>query len=438
MEDKNCDLLFEYLRSILYDTKVSSLALSNLDEPYQKLGRGLQYLDKAIMEMKAYSAALSLGNLSEFTPSRHNPLCENLKNIHANLNHLTWQAKQVAKGDYSQTVSYLGEFSEAFNTMTRQLSEREESLRQEAFIEKRNAAMLESYNQLLVTLISRSEEKILVTDAANGAVLYCSQNDSGYFQTDELLTLCLNHVKEMQNSQASGSADSETDKCTWETSNSAHRIYRITTGRMKWQGKKAYTHIIREITEEKEREEQLEIKAHQDMLTGIGNRHFFHEKVSQLLTGTKPLREPLVFCYCDLDHLKYVNDHYGHQEGDWYIRCFVETILSQIRHEDIFARIGGDEFCFVLKGCPKERAEEKVRAIQNAFSANTARPYPKSFSCGIIPVFPKQNADLSIEEILQQADAIMYQQKRQHKEVYIKELAALPQKPASSDDLSHS
>ena len=134
MEDKNCDLLFEYLRSILYDTKVSSLALSDLDEPYQKLGRGLQYLDKAIMEMKAYSAALSLGNLSEFTPSRHNPLCENLKNIHANLNHLTWQAKQVAKGDYSQTVSYLGEFSEAFNTMTSQLSEREESLRQEAFI----------------------------------------------------------------------------------------------------------------------------------------------------------------------------------------------------------------------------------------------------------------------------------------------------------------
>ncbi|MFR7901198.1 MAG: hypothetical protein ACLU6Y_16235 [Ruminococcus sp.] len=42
-------------------------------------------------------------------------MCENLKNMHSNLNHLTWQAKQVAKGDYSQTVSFLGEFSEAFN-----------------------------------------------------------------------------------------------------------------------------------------------------------------------------------------------------------------------------------------------------------------------------------------------------------------------------------
>ena len=86
---------------------------------------GLQCLDRAVQELKAYSAALSVGNLSDCSPSRDNPLCENLKNMQANLNHLTWQAKQVAKGDYSQTVSYLGEFSEAFNTMTAQLRERE-------------------------------------------------------------------------------------------------------------------------------------------------------------------------------------------------------------------------------------------------------------------------------------------------------------------------
>ena len=106
MADKNCDQLFEYLRSILYDAHVTPLDVSSLDEPYQKLGLGLQYLDTAVREMKAYSAALSTGNLSDCYPSRDNPLCENLKNIHANLNHLTWQAKQVAKGDYSKTVSY--------------------------------------------------------------------------------------------------------------------------------------------------------------------------------------------------------------------------------------------------------------------------------------------------------------------------------------------
>ena len=146
MEDRNCELLFEYLRSILYDSKVKPLDVEGLDEPFQKLGLGLQYLDKAVQEMKQCSAALSKGDLSSFNPARENFLCENLKNIHANLNHLTWQAKQVAKGDYSQMVSYLGEFSEAFNTMTEQLRERENSLKLIAEKEKKHAEMAESYN----------------------------------------------------------------------------------------------------------------------------------------------------------------------------------------------------------------------------------------------------------------------------------------------------
>lgn len=117
MEDKNCELLFEYLRSILYDSKVKTLDIKELDEPYQKLGMGLQFLEHAVVEMKEYSEALSKGQLSASVPDRDNFLCENLKNLHANLNHLTWQAKQVAKGDYTQKYRS-GEFSDAVNTMT--------------------------------------------------------------------------------------------------------------------------------------------------------------------------------------------------------------------------------------------------------------------------------------------------------------------------------
>ncbi len=287
-EDKNCDLLFEYLRSILYDQKVQPLDISKLDAPYQKLGMGLQYLDKAVREMKDYSAALSKGNLSGFTPSRDNLLCENLKNIHANLNHLTWQAKQVAKGDYSQTVSYLGEFSEAFNTMTAQLQERELFLRQEAEREK--------------------------------------------------------------------------------------------------------------------------LEAHQDMLTKVGNRAYFHEETERLLDTN----EPLVFCYCDLDHLKYVNDNFGHLEGDWYLRFFARTVQNHIRKEDVFARIGGDEFCIILQHCPIEVAQQKLDAILSDFISDTTTYYSKSFSYGIVEV-PSGHGKLHIEAILQQADDAMYAQKRERK-----------------------
>ena len=227
MEEKNCEILFEYLRDIIYDSENAKLDLEQLDEPFWKLGKGLQYLDKAVKGVKHYSAEISKGNLSIEAPGRDNFLCENLKNIHANLNHLTWQAKQVAKGDYSQSVSYLGEFSEAFNTMTKQL---------------------------------------------------------------------------------------------------------------------------------KEREEELEEEAYRDKLTGIGNRHLFHERAETMLaTGKK-----IVFCYCDLDHLKYVNDHFGHQEGDRYLLYFVETVKANIRPGDLFVRLGGDEFAMYFPGVTEKKNANEI------------------------------------------------------------------------------
>lgn len=75
----NCELLFEYLRSILYDQQIHALDVKELDEPYQKLGKGLAFLQQAVEEMLAYTEDLSRGNLSGAYPSRDNFLCVNLK-----------------------------------------------------------------------------------------------------------------------------------------------------------------------------------------------------------------------------------------------------------------------------------------------------------------------------------------------------------------------
>lgn len=407
MEDANCQLLFEYLRSILYDPRVQELDINALDEPYQKLGKGLQYLDHAVKEMKTYSAALSNGNLSAFTPSRDNLLCENLKNIHANLNHLTWQAKQVAKGDYSQSVSYLGEFSEAFNTMTKQLREREQTLKEEALLEKRHAETVEKYNMLLLNLIKRSKEDILVTSIQEPKIFYSSNNNIQEIQNYELYQIFLQ--KQADGSLTKAKSDSALE-WTWEAEDSAHHFYRVTTARMEWQGEPAYAHIILEVTEEKLEQGKLEQEAYYDTLTGIGNRYYFHKKVDELLQSG----EGLVFCYCDLDHLKFVNDTYGHAEGDRYICHFVETVKTQIREQDVFARIGGDEFCVLLKGCPENVARAKVIRMQADFAAGNNDGYPKSFSFGIVQI-PKGHGKVELDLILQQADQAMYEQKKAHK-----------------------
>lgn len=179
---------------------------------------------------------------------------------------------------------------------------------------------------------------------------------------------------------------------------------------MEWQGEAAYAHIILEITEEKREQDKLEMEAYHDTLTQIGNRYYFHKKVDELLqTG-----DGLIFCYCDLDHLKYVNDTYGHAEGDWYICHFVEIVKAHIREQDLFARIGGDEFCILLKGCPEDVARTKVMRMQEDFAAEDTKSYPKSFSFGMVHI-PKGHGKIELDLILQQADQAMYEQKKAHK-----------------------
>ena len=408
MEDRNCQLLFEYLRSILYDSKVQKLDIEELDEPFQKLGKGMQYLDHAVQEMKNYSAALSNGYLNTETPSRENFLCENLKNIQSNLNHLTWQAKQVAKGDYTQTVSYLGEFSDAFNTMTKQLREREISLKEEARREKNHADMVENYNRLLRNLIARSEEDILVTSLEKPRILYCSKNNIEEIQNYELYRIF--QEKQKQHLLEKTSEDSNRE-WTWEAEDSLHHYYRVTTVLMEWEGEEAYAHIILEITQEKLEQGKLEQKAYFDKLTNIGNRYYFQKCIQSMMKSN----EELMFCYCDLDHLKYINDHFGHAEGDRYLCEFVNLVKNQIREKDIFARMGGDEFCIVLGECSEEDAAMKLTQIQQDFACNGDEIYDRNFSFGLVKIC-KDHGTVNIDEILQEADRKMYEQKKRHQE----------------------
>lgn len=157
---------------------------------------------------------------------------------------------------------------------------------------------------------------------------------------------------------------------------------------------------------------ELGVKANQDALTQIGNRYFFIEKMSELLA----VNEEFVLCYCDLDNLKYINDKYGHTEGDCYIRDFVEIVKSHIRAGDIFARIGGDEFCIILRGCEYETAEKKIQEMKDVFCGDGSEKYLRSFSCGIVEV-QENHEKTEVMELLQRADVLMYEQKKQKKKL---------------------
>ena len=156
---------------------------------------------------------------------------------------------------------------------------------------------------------------------------------------------------------------------------------------------------------------ELKVKANQDALTRIGNRHYFLARMGELLAA----RERLALCYCDLDNLKYINDRYGHAEGDRYIHHFVRTVSRYIWAEDIFARIGGDEFCIVFRGCGREDALGKIGQMQMLFSEGWTGESAGSFSCGVVEV-PENHDGTDTAELLKRADALMYAQKKEHKE----------------------
>lgn len=397
--DENCDVLFEYLKSILYDANIHTLNLDRLDEPFKKLGQGLQVLEQEVIELKECSSALSKGEFDSFHPSRDNFLCSELKNIHANLEHLTWQAKQVSKGDYSQNVSYLGEFSTAFNTMTAQLKEREQALKKEAETLKKHSNSVETYNRLLLELIHHSNDDILVCDRSNTNILYSSRNLLNASEEKEIIHQFSFILSEKGLKQ----------EWSWDTMDSNSHFYHVISILTEWQQKDAYAHFIRDVTNVKKKEKELQKKAYIDALTQISNRDFFMREMNRVLEK----KEDFVLCYCDLDQLKYVNDTFGHVRGDQYICDFVNCVKENICDYAIFARVGGDEFCLLFTNFTYEDANHKMMTIQKEYAKKSLNiQYCFSYGC----IYKDKNQkNLNVEDLLKEADYVMYQQKREHR-----------------------
>lgn len=100
------------------------------DPTIKDFARSINQLTGFISELSEYIAQLSKGKLDIETPQTNNFLASPFKELHSNLRHLTWQARQVASGDYGQHIDFMGDFSEAFNTMISSLKHKDEQIRQ--------------------------------------------------------------------------------------------------------------------------------------------------------------------------------------------------------------------------------------------------------------------------------------------------------------------
>lgn len=154
----------------------------------------------------------------------------------------------------------------------------------------------------------------------------------------------------------------------------------------------------------------LHQEAYQDPVSGIHNRSYFNHHMQKLMDQYINY----TICYIDLDRLKYINDNFGHDKGDEYIRIFVRFIKNEIRENDMFCRIGGDEFTLVMVGSNEEAAIHKLENIRERFIVQKENRYHGSFSYGVVQI-NASNQFLPLDDILECADKRMYEYKVSHK-----------------------
>lgn len=115
--------------------------------------------------------------------------------------------------------------------------------------------------------------------------------------------------------------------------------------------------------------EEIRKQAVTDPLTGLYNRRYFEENINREAERALRLNQPFSLVSLDLDHLKTINDTYGHQYGDVAIKAISDVLKSRARSIDIPARIGGEEFNVLLPGVDSYGAMMAAERIRAAIEA---------------------------------------------------------------------
>src|SRR6185503_12340751 len=170
--------------------------------------------------------------------------------------------------------------------------------------------------------------------------------------------------------------------------------------------------VVRDITERKKIEETLRNSSLKDDLTGLFNRRGLLKQAAPYFDFARRQKEKLLLLFIDLDGMKKINDEFGHNEGDNALIQTAAILNHSFRSSDIIARLGGDEFTVLVTdlNASKEDAIARLNENLRAYNASETRSHKLSFSIGVATLEPERMA--CFEELLEQADQAMYEQKR--------------------------
>ncbi|WP_077340762.1 two-component system response regulator [Pseudocolwellia agarivorans] len=159
---------------------------------------------------------------------------------------------------------------------------------------------------------------------------------------------------------------------------------------------------------------QVRELAEKDSLTGLSNRYHFEDALKVSINNNKRSNDIIALLFLDLDHFKNINDTYGHEMGDMFLKEVAKRTNQCLRGNELFARLGGDEFAILLTGLKNDNdattvARRIIKALGKTIVINE-----NQLQCGVsigIALYPN-DAD-SAETLKKYADIAMYRAKKE-------------------------
>ncbi|QIR14673.1 sensor domain-containing diguanylate cyclase [Shewanella aestuarii] len=151
-----------------------------------------------------------------------------------------------------------------------------------------------------------------------------------------------------------------------------------------------------------------------DELTLISNRRGFLTLAEHVQKVCRRKKMPTSVILFDLNKFKPINDNFGHHEGDFALKQFAEVMRSVFRESDVIGRLGGDEFVVMLTDTSDEKITitlERFRTAIDIMNKGINKPYLIEYSAGVASF--SFDTEQSLEEMIAEADAAMYEKKRQ-------------------------
>lgn len=398
----------------------------------------LMRLAEYLAAVQRFTVALANGDLGASLKGVGGPVSGGLKSLQASLRHLTWQTRQVAAGDFSQRVDFMGDFSTAFNAMVASLAgaraemERMNVRLQEELVRERKMAEELREGQERFRLITRKINALIWTmDVARLRYTYVSPYITALrgLTVEEALaepieeSLTADSLKRFREKMAHNTASflASRDVSVFSDVIEVEQFRRdgrrilvemvmsaITDGEGNL---KEVVGISRDITARSAAQQELIYQSCHDSLTGLYNRTFFDAELERATHGRG---FPLSFIVADLDGLKVVNDTLGHAMGDRLLIGAATVLRTAFRGDDVVARTGGDEFVALLPCMGAEDAAlllDRIRSCEESHNCAQGGPAVR-MSLGVATALDSQD----VMQALTVADSRMYADKALRKQ----------------------